>query len=192
MRHWVRYLKQKGYKATGLDNSEDIVSLLRDKFPDCNLICGDITSIPLEDNQLDAIISWGVIEHNAAGLGLTLKEFERVLKPGGFLFFTVPVDSIENRKSAHVMFPCNHQSGSFFQFFFDESDLRAILSCFSLNLICLRRLHKTYQVIFPQLYNLVSGKSAFLRAIVHHLMAPIAFLSKRSHLMIMGVAQKEI
>ncbi len=46
----------------------------------------DGNSIPYADNYFDVVLSWGSLEHIAGGYQNTLKEIQRVLKPGGLLF----------------------------------------------------------------------------------------------------------
>jgi SAM-dependent methyltransferase len=54
-----------------------------------NYIC-DITTIPLPDRSLDAIVCTEVIEHVIDPMAV-LKEFARLLKPGGRLYLTSPL-----------------------------------------------------------------------------------------------------
>lgn len=50
----------------------------------------DLGSIPVEDGRFDAIVFTQVMEHLPEPLDV-LKELNRVLKPGGKLFFTAPL-----------------------------------------------------------------------------------------------------
>jgi len=50
---------------------------------------GDLKNIPLENNSVDVIISIQVLEH-CPEPWLVIQEFNRVLKPSGLLFFSVP------------------------------------------------------------------------------------------------------
>lgn len=49
----------------------------------------DGNAIPYEDDYFDVVLSWGSLEHIDGGYQNTLKEIQRVLKPGG-LFFVHP------------------------------------------------------------------------------------------------------
>lgn len=49
----------------------------------------DGITMPFEDNSFDTVIATEVLEHCPDPL-LYLKEVQRVLKPGGYFFFTVP------------------------------------------------------------------------------------------------------
>lgn len=50
---------------------------------------GDITNLPFKTNTIDMILNNNVLEHTSEP-GKTIKEFYRVLKPGGHLILTVP------------------------------------------------------------------------------------------------------
>jgi len=50
----------------------------------------DLASIPVEDNRFDAVVFTQVMEHLPDPLAV-LKELNRVLKPGGTLFYTAPL-----------------------------------------------------------------------------------------------------
>jgi demethylmenaquinone methyltransferase / 2-methoxy-6-polyprenyl-1,4-benzoquinol methylase len=78
--------------VTGLDPSEGMLKVAREKFAKTplvptqgvELVTGDARRMPLESNTFDAVtISWGIrnVRPHADGL----REFLRVLKPGGSL-----------------------------------------------------------------------------------------------------------
>jgi ubiquinone/menaquinone biosynthesis C-methylase UbiE len=52
-------------------------------------INGDLKNIPIQDNSIDVIICIQVLEH-VPEPWLVLKEFQRILKPSGFLFMSLP------------------------------------------------------------------------------------------------------
>ncbi len=71
-------------KILGVDPSEGMVGVGREKFPEFDFAISKATEIPLEDASADMLsISYGirnVVEREAA-----LAEFNRVLKPGGMV-----------------------------------------------------------------------------------------------------------
>ena len=63
-------------------------------------IVSDILSIPLPDRSLDAIMCTEVLEHIPDPLG-AIKEFSRLIKPGGYLLITAPFASITHFAPYH-------------------------------------------------------------------------------------------
>lgn len=123
---WVCFLAQKGYLATGLDYSANIVAKLRSACPSYEWVQGDIHELPFENESFDGVISWGVIEHREEGPEKALKEFYRVLKPGGVAIVTVPNDTRWSRRASHLMFLESEEKPEralFFQYFMRPSDL---------------------------------------------------------------------
>ncbi|NIZ00163.1 class I SAM-dependent methyltransferase [Thalassospira lucentensis] len=94
MGEWVNYLHRRGFKPTDLDMSSSTISRLKKEFPNLQWETGDINKLSHTDKSFDAYISWGTFEHFEAGLSTPISEAYRILKPGGFLFITVPQDSL--------------------------------------------------------------------------------------------------
>ena len=87
MGYWKRRAAAAGVaigKIVGVDPSEGMVGVARQKFPDFEYHISKATEIPLEDASADMLsITYGirnVVERQAA-----LVEFNRVLKPGGLV-----------------------------------------------------------------------------------------------------------
>ena len=87
---WTVYYTSKGFDTIGLDISRKTVDRLRDGIPDCKFELGDIRQTNFENSHFDAYLSWGTFEHFESGLGTCFKEANRILKPGGYLFISVP------------------------------------------------------------------------------------------------------
>ena len=98
---WVIYLSERGYDIAGIDNDEKVIDRLRAWRPSLKVLHGDIRQLPYEDRSLGAVISLGVMEHFEEGCGAALVETYRVLRPGGLLFFTVPLDNLFRKVFAH-------------------------------------------------------------------------------------------
>jgi SAM-dependent methyltransferase len=54
-----------------------------------SVVCGSIESMPFPDNTFDIVIAQWVLEH-VADATKTVREIERVLKPGGIFLFMTP------------------------------------------------------------------------------------------------------
>jgi ubiquinone/menaquinone biosynthesis C-methylase UbiE len=63
-------------------------------------IVSDITAIPMQDHSLDAIMCTEVLEHVPDPVTV-MKEFNRLLKPGGYLLLTAPFVSITHFAPYH-------------------------------------------------------------------------------------------
>lgn len=86
----VLAMRSNGFNCFGLDYASDTIQMLNKEFPEVPFHQGDIRSLPYEDNSFDGYISLGVIEHFTVGQDLMLREAARVVKPGGWLFLSVP------------------------------------------------------------------------------------------------------
>lgn len=90
---WTVMFAQQGFDAVGLDLSEPVVEKLKARFPAHQFVRGDIRQTGFEAESFDACLSWGAFEHFESGLGGCLAEARRILRPGGWLFISVPFDN---------------------------------------------------------------------------------------------------
>ena len=95
-RHIV-YLARLGFDVYGFDASPKALSMtqewLNDEDLEATLFEHQMEDpFPYENNFFDTVISIQVIHHNLMkNIRKTINEIERVLRPGGILFVTVPV-----------------------------------------------------------------------------------------------------
>lgn len=87
---FVHYLNNLGYKIIGLEIGNDTVKILNEKFPQLDIIEGDVRELPFPDKHFKGIISLGVIEHIIEGLEKPIDEMHRVLKEDGIAIVIVP------------------------------------------------------------------------------------------------------
>ena len=87
---YVKYLSDKGYDCVGIEYSRATVDKVKSKWPELDVIEGDVEKMPYSDNTVNGIISIGVIEHFEEGPEKVLAEMKRVLEPGGVALITVP------------------------------------------------------------------------------------------------------
>ena len=90
---WTVFLGQQGFDVVGLDLSAEVVDRLKVRFPATQFVRGDIRHTGFEAESFDACFSWGAFEHFENGIGDCLDEAHRVLRPGGWLFISVPFDN---------------------------------------------------------------------------------------------------
>jgi demethylmenaquinone methyltransferase/2-methoxy-6-polyprenyl-1,4-benzoquinol methylase len=87
MDYWMKRADKHGIeikKILGVDPSEGMVNVAREKFPKFDYAISKATDIPVEDASADFLsISYGI--RNVVEREEALKEFNRVLKPGGYV-----------------------------------------------------------------------------------------------------------
>jgi len=101
-RHTV-YLAKNGFEVYGIDIAPVGIKLTKDWLKQenlrANLKLGSIyRKLPYEDNFFDALIAVQVINHGKIeSIRRLIKEMERILRPGGFIFVTTSrMGSIKN------------------------------------------------------------------------------------------------
>jgi len=87
MDYWMKRASKQGIrvnKILGVDPSDGMVDVAREKFPKFDYAISKATDIPVEDAQADFLsISYGI--RNVVEREEALQEFNRVLKPGGYV-----------------------------------------------------------------------------------------------------------
>lgn len=85
------YIQKRGGRYFGVDISENLIEIARQKHPKANLQVINGINLPFEENFFDAVYSIAVF-HNIPSKKLRsqiLQEIKRILKPNGFLILTV-------------------------------------------------------------------------------------------------------
>jgi len=94
-----------GAEVAGVDYSEAAVEITREtlaEFPQADIRRGDVTDLPWDDGSFDRILFSDVIEHlDPPQTAPALREFLRVLRPGGYLI----VHTAPNRLFMDVGWP---------------------------------------------------------------------------------------
>jgi len=87
-----REIMSRGFGVVAMDYSLGMLEKTRNLCqnggnPGVTLAQGDVEAIPFKDESLDAVISLGVVSYLRT-IDKALREFARVLKPGGVLIFS--------------------------------------------------------------------------------------------------------
>ncbi len=138
-RHVV-YLAQQGFRMTGLDNSPTALSLTREWALDEGLAASLVRSdmrlpLPVASAAFDALVSTQVIHHALlATVRRTAAEIGRVVRPGGMLFITVPLEPDPEDEfeaiEARTLVPVTGSERGLPHHFFTPDELRSILPAF--------------------------------------------------------------
>jgi SAM-dependent methyltransferase len=82
----------------GIDINPDYVRQARSVSPSRDVFLGDATNLSFEDNSVDEIVCWEVLEH-IEDKERAIQEFHRVSKPSAKLVLTTPLRHIEEQLS---------------------------------------------------------------------------------------------
>lgn len=84
--HWTAHLVGEGVAARGVDGVVGFVDHARRVHPDCRFDVADLDALPLPDARFEGVLSWySLIHHEPEDVQTPLREFARILRPGGHL-----------------------------------------------------------------------------------------------------------
>ncbi|OGZ26637.1 MAG: hypothetical protein A2365_01235 [Candidatus Nealsonbacteria bacterium RIFOXYB1_FULL_40_15] len=99
---YYELFREKNINYVGIDNSEELIKIAKEKHPEADFRIGDSLSLPFEDSSFDKVYSIAVL-HRIPSYSFRarfLKEAKRVLKKDGYLILTVwKIPNIYKRKS---------------------------------------------------------------------------------------------
>jgi SAM-dependent methyltransferase len=120
-------LRESGYEVVGVDYAARTVERVRAFMPDLDVRYGDLERLDFDEGHFDGYWSFGVIEHLYHGYERLAREMVRVLRPGGYLFVTVPaLSALRRLKAALGLFPRFRSDrfdvSTFYQFAFSPEE----------------------------------------------------------------------
>lgn len=88
---WFEFFKEKKVKYFGVDFSENLIKIAKERYPEAKFEVANLFNLPFEDNFFDKVYAIALFHHiPSQKLRLEgLKEIKRVLKKNGFLILTV-------------------------------------------------------------------------------------------------------
>lgn len=131
-------LQKAGFDAYGIDYDEKTVATIKSLFPELNIQVADIRKIPFGEAYFNGVWSLGVIEHFYDGYAPIILESKRVLRPGGYLFLTVPsISPVKKLKMwlGHYEEMRETDIEKFFQFAFHPKDTIDVVTGMGFTLI---------------------------------------------------------
>jgi SAM-dependent methyltransferase len=87
-KHCFHYARQYW---VGLDDQMDLLQIIRKRYPDVQLVQGDLCQLPFRAGSIHNILCASVLEH-IYYLEHTVSEIKRVLTPSGLFFMTIPME----------------------------------------------------------------------------------------------------
>lgn len=164
-RHVVYFAKQ-GFEVYGLDASPEGIRLTQawlDEVGERAVLCQQDMREPLPypDQFFDALISIQVIHHaKLAEIKAVIQEVFRILKPGGFLFISVPKAARENVNSNEIepntFVPREGREIGLPHHIFSEEELREAFADFNITDIHLNGHHNCMTACKPELKEVFS------------------------------------
>jgi SAM-dependent methyltransferase len=128
---YVVLLRERGRAIAGVDWSLDALGRCRAAAPGTPLAAMDLAALGVQSAALDAYVSLGVVEHDAAGPDAILAEAARVLAPGGRLLLSVPYwNGVRRLCAPHLVRQARRTragGGEFHQFAFSRREIRGFV-----------------------------------------------------------------
>jgi SAM-dependent methyltransferase len=87
---WCGWLARYGIRADGVDWSHELCARAQRELPQCRFVPCDMAQTPFPDGAYGGLMALGSVEHSPQGPLPALREFARVLRPGGVAVVTVP------------------------------------------------------------------------------------------------------
>lgn len=86
----ANYMNSKGFKVTGIDLSEKMLKLAKQKFPNINFKLSDVRTLDFPNNSFEGIFaSFSLIHISKKDISLTLKKLYKILKENGVIYIAL-------------------------------------------------------------------------------------------------------
>ena len=99
---WVAWFRRHGWNAVGVDWSDVLNARARTGYGGDWFLSADMARLPFPDASFGSVVALGSVEHDPAGPLAALREFARILRPGGVALVTVPNGRTIKRISGRI------------------------------------------------------------------------------------------
>jgi SAM-dependent methyltransferase len=197
---WTLYCASRGLDTIGLDVCKATVEGLKNAFPDCTFMTGDIRSTDFPDDYFDLYFSWGTFEHFENGLGDALEEARRILRSGGHLAVSVPFQNGRHlrRDTGHMALRDENRDGTaesrsamrFYQWRLTKPELQRELDIRGFRTLTVEPIHKQHGLRRAIKHDLHTNPNSRTGRVLQALLGPLVPDDYVAH-MILGIARKE-
>lgn len=158
---WTRFLRERGHQVHGIDFSVPLLTRAQGwAGKDVRVCAAAATHLPFKSASFDLLFSWGVVEHDEKGPTEALQEFRRVVKPGGKIYVTVPLDSERERQAELVTGP---RGGIFYEYHFRPGELVEQIEEAGFHSVKAVPVTKSPHLAAPRFYRWLSAGPSILR-----------------------------
>lgn len=187
---WVLAITRQGFDVLGLDISRQTVAQLQERFPEARFASGDIRATGFQEAEFDAYYSWGVFEHFEAGPQDCLREAWRILKPGGLLFISVPLDNLRQAVLGSLAKAREPEPNlRFYQYRFTRAELAREIGMAGFDLLSLHPIHKRQGVLRSLHHEFGFHYDWFITKALSAMLSPVIPAWTIAH-MVLAVARK--
>ncbi len=182
---WAVFLAERGHDVYAVDFSLGLLRRTNERGGDAVRVCASTAeALSFRSGSLDAAFSWGVIEHDPQGPRQTLMELRRVVKPGGRVYVTVPLDSPRQRQ-AESSSPSS--SGDvFYEYHFEPRELAEELKQAGFQAVTAQPITKSPHLAAPRLYRWLARRHPLLRDAGIQLLKPATWGRDSCFHMVLG------
>lgn len=128
----TNYVLRKGFEICGCDSSDDALRIARGALPEVQFWLCDMTSLPCKNGAFDGVLCHAVVQHGTIHtIRKAVLEVQRVLRPGGILFLTVPSTEHPEYLTGEEIEPNTKMNidaidGAMPHHYFTEAEMRAL------------------------------------------------------------------
>jgi ubiquinone/menaquinone biosynthesis C-methylase UbiE len=147
--HVTRLLADQGLKLTGVDVSPRCISLAQQEQPSLQFAVMDMANLAFADGKLDGVVTYYALHYERkATMSVVLREFARVLRPGGRILIVVKQGSADG----WIIDPMGSGESVYWCEFEPDELKQLLLQSDFINLHCTVREPLPNEIAVPRIY----------------------------------------